>query len=84
MCTRLAVGGDDGPIIRQRSNAAGSHVYHGLDREGHAGFELRTRAWTAKIGHLRLFMQVTPDTMADEFANHIITVRNDFVLNKST
>lgn len=65
----LAVGGNGGPLVRKDADFFGSQIDHGLDGEGHAGFEFWADAAFSKIGNLGIFVKAATDAMSNKFAN---------------
>ena len=65
----LAVGGDGGPFVRKDADFFGSQIDHGLDGEGHAGFEFWADAAFSKIRNLGIFVKAAADAVSNKFAN---------------
>ena len=65
----LAVGGDGGPLVRKDADFFGSQIDHGLDGEGHAGFEFWADAAFSKIRNLGIFVKAATDAVSNKFAN---------------
>lgn len=77
----LAVQGDHRPLVFENARLGGSQVDHGLDGESHAGLETRTFALFAVVRHLGLFVELSADTMTDEFAHDGVAVLRDVIFD---
>src|SRR5258706_16238043 len=68
------VGGDDGPAVAELADVALARVDHRLDREGHAGLELRALVGAPIVQDLRLFVKALADPVAAEFAHDAVPI----------
>src|SRR5262245_39639710 len=83
MRARLAVRGDDGPIVGKGPDTGSTHVNHRLDGDGHARLQFWASAGTAKIGHLGLLVQLAPYAVPDKLADDRIAIGDNFVLDET-
>src|SRR5207244_1063744 len=67
---------DNGPAVFLGAilDVALAGVDHGLDREGHAGFEFFQRAGAAVMQHLRFFMKAPTYAMTAKLAHDAKTL----------
>src|SRR5215471_4591660 len=63
------VGGDDRPAVGERAYRRTTRVDHWLDREDHSRLQLEAGTWAAIVDDLRLFVELTADAVAAEFAD---------------
>ena len=73
---------DRRPSVVQDSDLPAPHRHHRLDRQHHAGPQLRTTARIAEVRDLRLLVQGPPDPVTDEGADHREPVRLDVRLDR--
>ena len=84
MCAGQAVFGNDGPVIAQGIHIALCHVHHRFDGEYQTGYQFEIvfpRVSTDEIRHLRAFVHVSPDAVADVIFHHRESILLDVPLH---
>src|SRR3954469_11390719 len=76
-----AVFGDCGPMIIEHARTRFTGVDHGLDSEHHAFAQLHSRSVRAVVRDLWIFVQLGPDTVSYELADHAEAVGFNHVLH---
>src|SRR5689334_12047042 len=74
---------DGGPLVFQNSYTWSACVHHRLNRKHHTFAQLGTVPTNTVVRHLGIFVQLGPDAMSDELANHAKPVRLDDLLDRS-
>src|SRR5437016_6007563 len=75
------VHGHRGPSILEDPHLPAAHRDHRLDREHHAGLELRPPSRLAEVRHLRVLVQIAADPVPDELSDDREAVRLDMLLD---
>jgi hypothetical protein len=67
-----AIFGHGGPIVFEYLYVRGPGVYHGFNRDDKAGFQAFPTTRVAVVRHLRVFVHLAANPVADELADHRI------------
>lgn len=76
------IGGDDGPTVGFDLGSVASQIEHRLDTDRHALLELGSRPGLSVVGHLGIFVHLSPDPVTDVFAYDPEPVTMRFALNR--
>lgn len=83
MGRRKPVACDDRPLVLENADFGFPHIDHGFDGKSHSGFQRGAGVAFAKVGNLRFFMQLAPDTMSHKFSDDAVTIADGLFFNKS-
>ena len=81
---RFAVPRHNSPFIREHGQFMITHSYHGLYGYAHAILQLLSFTALSIVGNLRIFVHITTDTMAYEFADNSVATAFCMLLHGKT